>query len=249
MDDYGTFLEAARADARVVGVVLTGSRGRGAHVREWSDWDVRLVVRDDVTEEDVTQLALPRGSRVEGAVLTLAQLADVAAIGSDTEWDRYSYTHARVEFDRTGGRIADLVREKGRLPAESASRVAAEALDSYVNSYYRSAKAARKGLVPESRLDAAESVPWLLVALFAVDGRVRPYNTYLRWELENHPLSAGEGWSAETLVPRLAQIVCDGDAGEQQRLFRDVEALFRARGFGGLFDGWKPDLDFLRGAG
>jgi hypothetical protein len=248
MDDYAAFLDAARAEPRVVGVVLTGSRGWGAHVREWSDWDVRLVVRDDVTPEELAQLELARDSRVHGGVLTLAQLAEVAAIGSETEWDRYSYTHARVDVDKLDGRVTELVRDKGRLPADAARGIAAEALDAYVNSYYRSAKAARKGLVAESRLDAAESVPWLLVGLFALDGRVRPYNTYLRWELENHPLSAGGAWAAETLVPRLARIVRDGDIREQRRLFRDVETLFRARGFGALLDGWEPDLGFLRGA-
>ena len=39
-------LEEARQDENVVGVVVHGSRGRGLHVHEGSDWDVVVVVRE-----------------------------------------------------------------------------------------------------------------------------------------------------------------------------------------------------------
>ena len=39
-------LERTRADENVVGVVVHGSRGRGLHVDEKSDWDVIVVVRE-----------------------------------------------------------------------------------------------------------------------------------------------------------------------------------------------------------
>lgn len=38
--------ETARVDPAVVGLVLTGSRGRGPEPRPDADWDVRLVLRD-----------------------------------------------------------------------------------------------------------------------------------------------------------------------------------------------------------
>ncbi len=39
-------LEETRRDENVVGVVLFGSRGKGAFVTEASDWDVFVVVRE-----------------------------------------------------------------------------------------------------------------------------------------------------------------------------------------------------------
>jgi hypothetical protein len=83
--------------------------------------------------------------------------------------------------------------------------------------------------------------------LFALDGRVRPYNKYLQWELERFPLP-GEAWSAERLLPTLERIVAGGDVDTQRRLFRDVERLARERGLGHVIDGWEPDVAFLRGA-
>jgi hypothetical protein len=56
-------------------------------------------------------------------------------IGSETEWDRYSYVHAQVVIDKLNGRIAELVAEKGRLSADEARSIAEHALDAYINSY------------------------------------------------------------------------------------------------------------------
>jgi hypothetical protein len=47
-----------------------------------------------------------------------------------------------------------------------------------------------------------ESVYWFLVTLFALHGRVRPYNKYLAWELDTYPL--GDPWNARTLPQQLA---------------------------------------------
>ena len=46
MSAYAELVERARADEDVLGLILTGSRGRGFRVRPDSDWDVRLVLRD-----------------------------------------------------------------------------------------------------------------------------------------------------------------------------------------------------------
>ncbi len=96
-----------------------------------------------------------------------------------------------------------------------------------------------------ARLDAADSIAPLLTFLFAVHGRVRPFNKFLRWELEQFP-PVGVLWSAETFLPRLERML-DGDLGEQQRLYRDVEKLAREHGHGAVIDGWEPNVPFLRG--
>jgi hypothetical protein len=241
---YDELVEAVRTDGGVLGLVLTGSRGSGAFVTDESDWDVRLVVRDEVRDDYRRRYGTPHGSRVEVFVLTRSQLEGVGEVGSPSAWDRPSYVHAEVVLDRGG--IAELVDAMRRLGPEVALTLAAEQLDDYVNSYFRSAKSHRLGLDAEAHLDAAESIPALLATLFALHGRVRPFNKHLRRELEAEPLP-GERWAVGVLLPRLETILATGDLEAQQRLFRDVEELARAHGLGDVIDGWEPDVAWLRG--
>jgi predicted nucleotidyltransferase len=241
---YDELVAIASDDDGVLGLVLTGSRAHGAFVTDESDWDVRLVVRDNVRDEYRSRFATPHGSRVEVVVLSLAELAEAGEPGSDTSWDRPSYLHAKVVLD-TDGRIAEVVERMRSLSAEHARSLAADRLDGYVNSYYRSAKSHRLGLALEAQLDAAESIPPLLDFLFAVHGRVRPFNKHLRAELERRPLG-GAPWGADALLSRIEAIVATGDLAHQQQLFRDVEDLARAQGLDAVVDGWDPDVPWLR---
>ena len=101
--DYTSLLEAARSDEQVLGLVLTGSRGRGVFVRPESDWDVRLVVRDEALAECEHRFDTPHGSLVEVVVFSLADFEKAGAIGSPSEWDRYSYAHAEIALDKLDG--------------------------------------------------------------------------------------------------------------------------------------------------
>ena len=241
---YEELVELARADEEIVGLILTGSRGRGFAVTEHSDWDVRLVVRDDVRDAYRKRLATPHGSGVEVVVLSLSELEQAGSIGSSSAWDRYSYVDATIATD-SDGTIARLVAEKGSLEPDEARLLARAALDDYVNAYYRFAKNLRSGLPDEARLDAAESVPLLLDFVFAVHRRVRPFNRFLRWELQRRPLP-GDLWDEWTLFARL-DALSTGELSAQQRTFREVEALARAHGLGDVLDAWEPDLAWLRG--
>ena len=78
--------------------------------------------------------------------------------------------------------------------------------------------------------------------MFTVHGRLRPFNKWLVWELENHPLT----WND---LPRLERIARTGDLAEQQALFRDAESLAREHGLGAVIDSWEPDVSWLRGGG
>lgn len=245
VEEYEQLVEAARADDRVLGIVLTGSRGRGPFVRADSDWDVRLVVSADALAECERRYETARGSPVEVAVYSLEQFAQAGEIGLPNEWDRYSYVHAEVVLDKDGT-IAKLVAKKNVLPTAVARQVAARTLDAYINACFRSLKNARLGLTAEAHLDAAESIPPLLTALFAMHVRVRPFNRYLGWELATFPLG-GELWSAEALLPRLEAIVATGALAAQTSLFRDVEGLAREHGLGDVIDSWEPDVPLLRG--
>jgi hypothetical protein len=241
---YEEVIARAAADPHVVGAVLSGSRGRGPFAGQDSDWDVRLVFADDTPVEHARSFATPHGSPVEVATMSLAQFAGDE---TDTElaWDRYSYVHATLALDKLDGRIAQLLAARQTLPRALAPRIAAASLDDYINSYFRALKNAARGLELESHLDAAESISPLLTTIFAMHGRVRPFNKFLAWELNEHPLP-GDAWSANRLLPRLSAILATGSIAEQAAMFRDVEPLARENGRGDVVDGWEPDVAWLR---
>jgi len=219
-------LERARTDENVVGVVHSGSRGRNAYVTEKSDWDAFVVVREARGDYESPE----RGLGVEVSEVTLAVLAD------PPDWARPAFLSLVPQLDKTGEVAAALAEAVRVDPA-----AAAQPLDAYVNSYYRSAKNARVGLELASLLDAQESVRWWLEFAFAVHGRLRPYNKWLEWELREHPLPV------ELDLARLERISRTGDLAEQQALFRETETLARERGHGETIDGWEPDVAWLRG--
>ena len=219
-------LERARADQNVVGVIHSGSRGRDAYITETSDWDAFVVVREERGDYETEH-----GSDLGLSEITLEVLACPPA------WARPAFLSLRPQLDKTGEVTAALEKAMGVDPA-----TAAQPLDAYVNSYYRSAKNARVGLELASLLDAQESIPWYLEFVFTVHGRIRPYNKWLEWELREHPLAV------HLDLARLERIARAGDLLDQQALFRDVEALARSRGHGATIDGWEPDLALLRGS-
>jgi hypothetical protein len=220
-----TLLAEARQDENVIGVVVFGSRGKGAFVTEASDWDVFVVVHEVRGDRP-----LRHGDVLETVELTLDQLRNLP------EWNRYSVAWVQPQIDKTG-EVADALREATSVDPATA----AEPLDGYVNLYYRSAKNARVGLELAALLDAQESIPWYLQFVFAVHGRVRPYNKWLEWELREHPLPI------ELDLARVERIMRTGDLADQQALFRETEALARRLGHGATIDAWEPDVPFLRG--
>jgi len=234
-------LREAEADPDVVGVVPTGSAGKGALLTEWSDHDVWVILRDaQARDRWAARHPLRHGDPVEVVSTTLAAYSERPPPRSPAAYEAYAFAHVTPLVDKLGGEIGALTEAKGRVdPA-----VAREPLDGYVNFYYRSKKSARAGLELEARFDAAESVAPFLEFLFAAFGRVRPFNKWLVWELENHPLAPS--WTADVLLPRLARIL-DGDLDAQPGLFRDAERLARGRGQGDVIDGWQPDVPWLRG--
>ena len=219
-----TLLAEAREDENVIGVVVHGSRGRGLHVHDGSDWDVIVVVRERTGRYDSEE----RGSELEASEVT--SLADLP------RWMLPAVTWTTPALDKTGAVAAELAEVTKVDPA-----TAAEPLDDYVNSYYRSAKNARAGLELAALLDAQESIPHYLDFLFAAHGRVRPYNRWLEWELREHPLPVAIDLS------RLGRIARTGELAVQRALFRETETLARELGHGATIDGWEPDVAFLRG--
>jgi hypothetical protein len=238
---FAAFVARAHADPAVIGLVLKGSQSHETMPTGHSDYDVHVVVADDA----VTELHNLRSSQLDLMVLPLATYRTLGRPDGLYPWERYAFVNAKILFDRTGGVIADLIAERSRLSDDEARPMVDEFLDAYLNSLYRSLKSHRDGMPETAHLDAAESVPYLLTALFALDRRVRPYNKYLRWELERRPLGDPR-WSADRLLGIVRRIVAEGDPAVQRVLFGDVEAVARAAGHGEILDGWGDDLTLMR---
>jgi predicted nucleotidyltransferase len=227
----------AEASEDVLGVILFGSRGRDFGIDERSDWDLVLVATDAETARAAQERFPSRhGSTVEVFVETLPSLEAAGELDGPDEWRRYLYAHLTPIVDRTGGELQRVLDAKELLPPELRERRAAEAVDAFVNAVYR---ARRYG----TRLDAAEAAPLLLSAAFALGGRIRPYNKYLAWELERHPLA---GWPADE-TPGLLDGLLAGDEAALIEAFGRIAQQARAAGLGGVIDGWEPDVSWLRG--
>ena len=151
-------------------------------------------------------------------------------------------------LDRTGGDLPDAVRRQATLSPEEADAILIDhdRLDGWVNFAYRALKSDRDGRTLESRLDANESLPWLLDVVFSMAGRVRPYNKYLPWELRTHPV---EGWPAEELLDLVARTQA-GQAAAIRKTFRRVRAACASYDAGrghsrttDMIEGWGSELD------
>jgi hypothetical protein len=238
-------LTQARVDPRVVGLILSGSQVHEGMPTIHSDYDVHVTVGDDGTDL-LKELEGFRSSHLDLAVMPLADFRFCGLPGHPLSWMRYAYVHARVVLDRLDGKIADIPDSKRTLAPEEAHSHVDTFLDAYINSVYRSLKSSRDGRHAEAHLDAAESIPYVLEVLFALHQRVRPYNKYLRWELEQHPLSQ-PGWGVDQLLPELHRILATGSPASQRSLFARIDQAARAAGHGDVLDGWGTDLTLMHG--
>ncbi|MFF7209837.1 hypothetical protein ACFZAU_04765 [Streptomyces sp. NPDC008238] len=235
---YESFVELAAADPAVVGLVLKGSRAHDGMATRHSDHDLYVVVADDATT-GLTRFAGHRTTELDVVVLRLTEFRAAGMPG----FERYALARARVVLDRLDGGIARALADKARLGADEAFRVSAGRLDAYANSLYRSVKNHRDGQALAARLDAADSMAFLLELLFALERRPRPYNRYLEWELAQYPLP---GWDTGVLLDAVDRVSATGDVSAQRRLFARVEAVARAAGHGEVLDARGEDLGLMR---
>ncbi|MET8824630.1 hypothetical protein ABZX40_03380 [Streptomyces sp. NPDC004610] len=235
---YPAFLALATADPAVVGLVLKGSRAHQGMTTRHSDHDLYVVLADG-TPSALTRLTGHRTPELDLIVISLAEFRTVGLPG----FERYALARAQVVLDRLEGGIAEILAQKARLGGEEAFRTAAAQLDAYANSLYRSLKNHRDGGALAARLDATDSLGFLLDLLFALDHRPRPYNKYLEWELTRHPLP---GWPTARLLHDLDRISTTADPARQRHLFARVETAARAAGHGAVLDAWGADLDLMR---
>jgi hypothetical protein len=230
----------------LLGLVLSGSAGRDM-ATDRSDLDVFVVLGD-------TGMHGPRTSHsaaIDETLVAIADLERMPPFGTNGWWFRWSFAWAPVLFDRTEGRLASALRRQATVTADEAESILVEhvRLDGWLNYAYRALKNHRDGRLLECRLDAAESMPWLLDVIFTLEERVRPYHKYLPWELRRHPLAH---WHVEELLALLTATL-DGDPSAIRATFERIETLCAAFDSGRpepiltpIIDGWGDELQLLR---
>ncbi|WP_432747889.1 hypothetical protein H7827_28460 [Streptomyces sp. JH002] len=238
------FVSRAEADPAVVGLVLSGSQAHDGMTTGHSDYDIHVITQDQ-GHSAVRELDGFCSEHLDIVVMPLADFRMRGLPGDPQGWHRYAYVHARVLLDRLDGTIAQILDRKRRLEPGEAWNAANGYLDAYINQTFRSLKSHRDGRAAMSHLDAAESAPFALEVIFALHQRVRPYNKYLRWELERYPLS-GPQWEVDHLLNTLRRIIADGDPDTQRALFTEIEAAGRQSGHHQLLNSWGSDLNLLR---
>ncbi|MBW3632601.1 MAG: nucleotidyltransferase domain-containing protein [Chloroflexi bacterium] len=227
----------------MLGVVLTGSHAQGL-ATPWSDYDVRLILRDEADDGAPSRYQEDAFPNVDLRVMFLRDFTAYAGWDTPFAWDRYSFAHAQVLVDRTGI-VSALVEEKGRIAVEHQSPYVRSELDAFINSVYRSLKCHRKGNALCTRLEASEAVQHGLAVIFALEGRIRPYPVALAHELSAYP-PRNFPVTGDDLLELIAAIVERGDANALQRLFSAILDQTRLGGHGDVIDAWGNDIAWMQ---
>ncbi|WP_345557766.1 hypothetical protein [Nonomuraea rosea] len=86
MEDFSDLTARVQSDARVLGLVLSGSQAREGTATEHSDHDIYLVVADEAA--DAMSAETRRDARLDVVVMPLREFRPHALSGSGTEWNR-----------------------------------------------------------------------------------------------------------------------------------------------------------------
>ena len=244
-ETLAAIVDEAQGEASCVGVALSGSRARGAHDAE-SDYDVYWVLTDEAYGQRKERGGvLHEKQPLPGGLLDRAYTCprDLAQAAERPGWWTPGLARARVVLDKTGEVEAAFDRFR-QIPAEQADALVREELDSYLNSFYRSLKAWRRGNELAGRVEASASLVYLVRALFALERRWAPYPSGLPAEIGE--LEAAQGWPPGALSAALLAIARTGDPREQQALERRVDDLVRRRGVTGVVESWGGEMERVR---
>lgn len=235
MNVLDELVDEVTADPGSIGLILHGSRAAGVHGRD-SDYDLVRVVTDESyaarSEEDALRERRPGPPGTDIVYASPERLRQRAA---STDGYTGMFVTARVVCD-TDGEVAELLD----AIVANANAVAAESLDElyddYLNCFFRSLKAWRRGDELGGRLQAAHSCLSLVRLLFAAERRWPPYHDQLREPLRE--LERLQGWEPGYLEQALIRVLATGDPTFQQELELRVEALFESRG---IAHQWGPE--------
>ena len=239
MNDYEQILKDAQEDKNVIGFILTGSRGKKFD-NEHSDYDVIMVVKDQVAQtlhDKYESLPLKNIDLSVRSLTDFKKYADWENTDSSW-WDRYDYAHVKILVDKTNGELEKIVLEKGYIPEEKRKEFTDRWIDGYVNGVFRSVKCVRNNNKLGARLEAGNSILDLLTAVFAMNGRHRPFLSYVEKELKIYPLEHLP-WSSDEFIAKIQKVLETADLKTQQELLVGIEKMGRDMGYDDVFDAWE----------
>ena len=238
-EHFQSIVKQVESDSNAIGLFLSGSRGKGLQ-KEHSDYDFVIILLDEVSLD--VKAKYEKIDKIDGfdcGVNTLTELKEYAELGTECEWDRYSFAHVKVTVDKTDGELQRIIDEKGKIPKKHLQKYISGYLDGYINAVYRSMKCLRDNYNFGFRLEAASSISLFLTCAFAVhDRRLSPYPKYIQFELEKFPLTKFP-WTAKVLMDKIQKILETGDYKLQQELLTEMEKIMRKEGFDAVFDSWE----------
>lgn len=239
MTSYDDVLKDAKENDDILGLILLGSRGKGFENPD-SDYDMAMIAKDENTESLQSRYDSFEMPDIDLSVWSLAYFKKYAGWeNSDSSWwDRYDYAHVKVLVDKTSGVLEKIIHEKGCIPQEKQKEFTDRWLDGYVNGVFRSVKCIRNDNKLGAHLEAANSMLDLLTAVFAINGRHRPFLGYVEKELQKYPLEHLT-WSTNDFVAKVKKILEAADLETQQELLKGIEEMSREMGYGHVFDGWE----------
>ncbi len=237
-------IELARRDTETLGILLQGSRGAGMG-DELSDYDLLWILTDREYQKRVAaEQCAPQITMLgERKHIELAYTSPDRLLGADVP-GRYirGLATAGILVDRNG-EIERLMNDLLAIPEERVRSDVPEMFDAYLNGFYRSMKASRRGNELGARLEAADSLTYLVQALFLLEGRWPPFHDRLMVSLD--ALSA-QGWAQGELERIFLGILRSADPPLQQRLEDRIERLMRDRGYGRVIDDRDGEIDRVK---
>lgn len=210
--ELDALMREVRQDPETVALVLFGSAATGS-AHEESDLDVWYVRRRE---------PLPpreRRGRLEIVPTTIEELRTAP------DWLKPALAYGRVIWDQTGELAS--VLEAARTISHDET---AELYDGYLNDFFRSMKAWRRGNELAGRIECGRSLRFLGELLFALDGVRAPYPKEWQGRL-------GE------LEPLILEVARTGAPRLQQELCARVRDRAAQRGYAHVYDAWTGDID------
>lgn len=230
---FEEYIDKAQNDERILGAMLSGGRAKGQST-ENSDYDVIIIATDEGFES--VKDDYPKTEYIDSLPHAISAFREYALSGTRTQYDKYTFTYAKPIFDKTG-ELEALINEKGTLSSEDAFKAARSALGAYLNSLHRSIKNKRDGNELAGLLDAQESLPNLCKFVFAIEERVRPYNKFLKWELQEYSLMKLP-ITTDDFLQKIEAIAKTADLETQKEIHRIVKELAIANGHQEEIDDW-----------
>jgi hypothetical protein len=222
-------------DPDSIGLILHGSRAAGVGGPD-SDYDLVRVVTDEsyaarLDREELREIR----SGPPKADISYASPGRLRLRAESTDGYTPMFVTAQVVAD-TDGEVAAL-GEAIVVNAGIRAWADLDALyDGYLNCFFRSLKAWRRGDELGGRMQAAHSCLCLVRLLFAAERRLAPFHDQLGVPLRE--LERVQGWEEGFLAGAFVRVLATGDPALQQALELRVEKLFDDRG---IAHQWGPE--------